>query len=84
MTEPIYNFKWWARGLTHEGLKASFSGTTQASTASEAANQVNDMLREKYPKTKWMQGRDIEDDFVTYLPTVQRGKQLPPTQPKQP
>jgi hypothetical protein len=71
--EQKYNFKWWARCKLN-GLTCSFSGTTPAKDAREASDSVDTMLREKYPDAKWMHGRNVEDAFVTYLPTVQRGK----------
>ncbi len=67
-------FRWWYKGRTAEGNTMKLEGRVEARDASEACDKVEKQMRAKWPDVRWMQGREIEADGVTFGPTVQKLK----------
>lgn len=67
-------FRWWYKGRTAEGNTMKLEGRVEARDASEACDKVEKQMRAKWPTVRWMQGREIEGDGVTFGPTVQKLK----------
>lgn len=67
-------FRWWYKGRTAEGNTMKLEGRVVARDASEACDKVERQMRAKWPTVRWMHGREIEGDGVTFGPTVQKLK----------
>lgn len=76
-TEPLQWFRWWYKGKTPEGNIARFEGTIQAEDYDKASRSVEEMMRARWPKMRWMQGREIEGWGWNLGPTVQKMKRGP-------
>lgn len=72
--QPAVKFRWWYRGILPSGMRLSLSGTVLAPDTWAACDQVEQRMRAKYPTMKWMQGRRIEGNGVSFGPTVQKAK----------
>lgn len=49
-------------------------GRVVAHDASEACDRVEKQMRAEHPTMRWMQGKEIEGNGVTFGPTVQKLK----------
>lgn len=70
----VFCFRWWYKGRTAEGNTMKLEGRVEARDASEACDKVEKQMRAEWPTVRWMQGREIEGDGVTFGPTVQKLK----------
>lgn len=70
----LFCFRWWYKGRTLEGNTLKLEGRVVAHDASEACDRVEKQMRAEYPTMRWMQGKELEGDGVTFGPTVQKLK----------
>jgi hypothetical protein len=70
----LFRFRWWHKGKTHDGNTISLTGTINACDDRTAALYIDNMLRKKWPTTRWMHGREIEGGNIQYGPTIRRLK----------
>ena len=71
---PLRRFRWWYKGLTPEGVTASFSGIGVASDPKSASDNIEEMMRKSHPTIRWMQGKEVERPGLVLLgPTIQMG-----------
>ena len=49
-------------------------GRVVATDASAACDKVEKQMRAEWPTVRWMQGKEIEGDGMTFGPTVQKLK----------
>lgn len=78
----IHLWRWSHKALMPDGTKVTFKGTWEAprNKGGEAARQLDQSMRKKYPDAKWMHNRDVEPgNGHTFGPTWQRGKFLRPS-----
>lgn len=82
-TVTVRKFRWWYRGVTPNGTAIAFQGSGWAKDSSTALNNIEKMMRAKWPKIRWKQGRDTEGEGnhrgVRFGPTVQMLKTTKPT-----
>lgn len=71
----VTKFRWTYRGRTEDGNTIKFEGHGWAEDSHKAADQIETMMRAKYPDIKWMHGREIEGGNVTFGPTIQMLKE---------
>lgn len=74
-TKELIRFRWWYSGRTPEGNSARFEGTGYAKDSRDACDNVEKMMRAKWPEIKWKHGREVEGEGdnrgVKFGPTVQ-------------
>lgn len=70
----LFCFRWWYKGRTVEGNTMKLEGRVVAHDASEACDRVEKQMRAEHPTMRWMQGKEIEGNGVTFGPTVQKMK----------
>jgi hypothetical protein len=71
----LIRFRWWYSGLTTEGNTARFEGTGYAKSDHEACDNIEKMMRSKYPTIRWKHGCEVEGEGdnrgVKFGPTIQ-------------
>ena len=73
-SSDLFCFRWWYKGRTAEGNIVKLEGRVDAANESAACRTVEAIMRAEHPTVRWMQGREIEDDFCKFGPTVQKLK----------
>lgn len=68
---PSFQFRWWFKGKTADGNILKLQGHVTAPSAGEACDKVEAAMRKEHPTVRWMQGREIEGNGVSFGPTVQ-------------
>lgn len=63
-------FKWRYRGKQEDGTVWTFTGDGYAIDVAEALKTTEAEMRARYPKIKWMHGREVEGGGVLFGPTV--------------
>lgn len=56
----VRKFRWWYRGVDGHGTTLAFEGTGWAVDSDEALDNIEAMMRAKFPEIRWKHGRAIE------------------------